>query len=81
MSELTPTERRVLWQLVSGLDAARVAEWAGITLATLRTHLRNMYRKTSTHDLASLLAWGWEYFTGDPWEPDVFAPPFEAAGT
>jgi DNA-binding CsgD family transcriptional regulator len=55
---LTSREREVL-QLVSlGLTSAEAAEQLGISPATVRTHLENIYSKLGVSDKAAAVAWG-----------------------
>lgn len=58
---LTRAEAAVTLELLRGADAAAAAESLGLALPTVRTHLRNVFRKTGTSrqaDLVRLLAQG-----------------------
>lgn len=46
---LTPREANVADLLASGSDPACIARTLGISLDTVRTHLKHVYRKTNTH--------------------------------
>jgi DNA-binding CsgD family transcriptional regulator len=55
---LTAAESRLAVKLAEGRTIAEVAKVAGITMATARTHLRNIFAKTATSrqsELALLL--------------------------
>jgi len=52
---LTPAESRVLAVLCQGLDQASAAAALGVTLATLRSHVAAVRRKTGHRRLATLL--------------------------
>ncbi|MGR3321643.1 MAG: helix-turn-helix transcriptional regulator [Pseudooceanicola sp.] len=54
-ARLSRTEYRVCVLLNRGLSTQDVRETLGITEATLRTHLRNIYAKTDTAGMAQLL--------------------------
>lgn len=61
---LTDTERRVVEGLAAGRAPKQLAyEW-GVSLATIRTHIRNAKRKTGTRTLRELATWpsraGWD---------------------
>ena len=56
---LTPREHELLHHLASGLSTADVAREMGISLHTVRDHIKNLYRKTGTRsrsDLVGLLS-------------------------
>ena len=56
---LTPREHELLHHLASGLSTAEVAREMGISLHTVRDHIKNLYRKTGTRsrsDLVGLLS-------------------------
>jgi DNA-binding NarL/FixJ family response regulator len=50
--QLTDRERDVLAGLVRGLAYKQVAESLGISLDTVRTHIRGIYRKLQVHSVA-----------------------------
>ena len=52
---LTPSEVRVALALLEGGSPRRIAEAQGVTLATVRTHLRRLYDKTGTSGQAALV--------------------------
>lgn len=52
---LTPSELRVALALVEGHAPAAIAAQHGISLATVRTHLRRLYDKTGTEGQAPLV--------------------------
>lgn len=52
---LTPREREVLEMLVRGRTAQEMAEDMVVSLATTRTHVRNLYRKIDVHSQAELI--------------------------
>ena len=54
-AELSRAEYRVCALLSVGLTARRISEKLGITEATVRSHLRNIYAKTSTSGQCELL--------------------------
>jgi DNA-binding CsgD family transcriptional regulator len=53
-AELTPTERRVVEGLATGRAAKELAHAWGVSLATVRTHIKNAKRKTGTRTLREL---------------------------
>lgn len=53
---LTRAEASVLDGLGRGLRAKEVAGTLGLSIATVRTHLRNIYRKTGARDMQALVA-------------------------
>jgi DNA-binding CsgD family transcriptional regulator len=55
---LTPAERRVLRHLAQGQTAKEIAIALGVALSTVRTHIRNMKRKTGAASLAELVGIG-----------------------
>jgi len=52
----TPTEREVAQQLAAGADLGSIAERLGITLNTVRGHLKHLYTKAGVHRQAELVA-------------------------
>ena len=52
---ITQSECRVLMLLVQGKSLAEVADWAGISLTTVRTHLSRLLAKTETRNQAQLI--------------------------
>ncbi len=55
LHQLTPAEKNVTLNLARGLSTVEVARKLSISVATLRTHLRNLYRKTQTHSREELV--------------------------
>lgn len=55
---LTNSERKVLFLLAEGHDRQQIAEMLGISLNTVKMHLRNLYQKlnVSTSDEAIIIA-------------------------
>lgn len=52
----TPTEREVAQQLAAGASLGEIAEGLGITLNTVRGHLKHLYTKSGVHRQAELVA-------------------------
>jgi DNA-binding CsgD family transcriptional regulator len=52
----TPTEREVAQQLAAGASLGAIAEGLGITLNTVRGHLKHLYTKSGVHRQAELVA-------------------------
>jgi len=50
MSKLTARERQVLRLMATGLTYAQVAQALGISLHTVCTHTKNLYRKLEVHN-------------------------------
>ena len=50
MLKLTPREREVLRLLAAGLTYAQMAQALGISLYTVCTHVKNVYRKLEVHN-------------------------------
>lgn len=53
---LTDREREVLGGLVQGLAYKQVADKLGISLDTVRTHIRGIYRKLQVHSVAEAVS-------------------------
>ena len=53
--KLTPTERRVLSGIVQVGGVPEVAEAMGISVSTVKTHLRRLFAKTGTDRQADLV--------------------------
>lgn len=53
-TDLTRTERRVVEALAAGLAAKEIAQRWSVSLATVRTHIRNAKRKTGARTLREL---------------------------
>ena len=52
---LTPTESRILERLVDGATLEGVANDLGITIGTVRQHMKPVFQKTDTHRQAELI--------------------------
>lgn len=65
-TDLTRAERRVVEALAAGLAAKEIALKWGVTLATVRTHIRNAKRKTGARTLRELASF--------PSRPDWVGP-------
>jgi DNA-binding CsgD family transcriptional regulator len=63
--DLTRREEEILQLLVRGRTAARIAETLCITVATTRTHLRNIYAKLGVHSQQDILDL-YESFSDEP---------------
>ena len=50
MLKLTPREREVLRLLAAGLTYAQMGQALGISLHTIGTHIKNVYRKLEVHN-------------------------------
>lgn len=57
---LSPRRREVLRCLVEGLSHGEAAERLGVSLSTVRTHVRDMCRLTGTHSTPELVAFARE---------------------
>lgn len=58
-SELTPREQQMLDYLSRGLSYERIAEAAGISFETVKTHARRIFRKLGVHSRAEAVAICW----------------------
>lgn len=56
LTSLTPTERKVVQGLAGGSTPKQLARSWGVSLTTVRTHIRHAKRKTSARTLAELSA-------------------------
>jgi len=50
MLKLTPREREVVRLLAAGLTYAQMGHALGISLHTISTHIKNVYRKLEVHN-------------------------------
>ena len=50
MLKLTPREREVLRLLAAGMTYSQMAHALGISLHTVCTHIKNVYRKLEVHN-------------------------------
>ena len=53
---LTTAEARILSMMLSGIEGARIAEVLEISVETLRTHVKHIYRKLGVNSRGSLFA-------------------------
>jgi DNA-binding NarL/FixJ family response regulator len=53
---LTTRERDVLRALVRGLAYKQVADELGLSIDTVRTHIRGLYRKLQVHSVAEAVS-------------------------
>jgi DNA-binding CsgD family transcriptional regulator len=67
-ARLTPRERDVLRLLLGGNAPAAVGEKLEVAVSTVRSHIKHLHEKTSTHSLSELIAWGYEHRDG--WDPE-----------
>jgi DNA-binding NarL/FixJ family response regulator len=54
--DLTEREQQVLQCLVKGLAYKQAADYLGISIDTVRTHIRGVYRKLQVHSVAEAVA-------------------------
>jgi DNA-binding CsgD family transcriptional regulator len=52
---LTPAEKNVAAHIASGKKPAEIAEMSGASAETVKTHIRALFDKTSTHDQRDLI--------------------------
>jgi DNA-binding CsgD family transcriptional regulator len=52
---LTPKEAQVASRLVSGMSPAEIRDDLGVTIHTVRGHLKQLFAKTGTHRQAELV--------------------------
>lgn len=52
---LSPVQRRLAAQLIEGGELQTIADASGVSVNTVKTHLRRMFEKTGTNDRASLI--------------------------
>lgn len=50
---LTSRETQVLWHLAQGCTYARIADRLGMSLHTVTTHIKSIYRKLDVHCAAA----------------------------
>lgn len=58
---LTRRQREVASLLAQGFSIPRIAEWLVVSVNTVRTHVKNLHTRTSTHDLVALVRWANEH--------------------
>ena len=56
MLKLTPREREVLRLLAAGLTYAQMAHALGVSLHTISSHIKNVYRKLEVHNAPAAVA-------------------------
>ena len=57
---LTSRESQVLWWLAQGCTYARIGERLGMSLHTVTTHIKSIYRKLNVHCAAAAVRRGIE---------------------
>ena len=57
---LTSRETQVLWHLAQGCTYARIADRLGMSLHTVTTHIKSIYRKLDVHCAAAAVRRGIE---------------------
>ena len=55
ISPLTDKERQVVLNLVDGLSYKMIAEKHNITIETVRTHIKHIYKKLHIHNKADVI--------------------------
>lgn len=53
---LTPAEHRVLLDMLDGFEADRIAEGSGVSIETVRTHIRRIYAKVGVRSRERLFS-------------------------
>ena len=56
LDELTPREQDVLHSLAAGNSYKMVAHELGISIDTVRTHIKRIYKKLQVHSVAEAIA-------------------------
>ena len=59
-SRLTFAQRRVALLLLEGHTAPEMRDTLGVSVSTVRTHLRVLHQKADKHSLPALIRWAWE---------------------
>ena len=59
-NSLTSRETEVLWHLAQGCTYARIGDRLGMSLHTVTTHIKNIYRKLEVHCAAAAVRRGIE---------------------
>ena len=54
--ELTPSEKKIIQLLASGLQRKEIAQQLNISISTVKFHLENVYRKLGVHNQAGAVA-------------------------
>lgn len=60
---ITPAEARVLVLLLERRSPREAAGLLGLSLGTVRTHIKHLQAKSDTHTLAVLVLWGHDELT------------------
>jgi DNA-binding NarL/FixJ family response regulator len=76
IGELTPREQQVLAALIDGVAAGRIAHSAGVSVATVRSHIRSILSKLGVHSQLEAVATA----TRLGWRPDEGADGRAMAG-
>lgn len=58
-SRLTFSQGRVAVLLIEGRTAREISELLGISLSTVRAHLRALHQKADRHSFSALIQWCW----------------------
>ena len=59
-NSLTSREAQVLWHLAQGCTYERIGDRLGVSLHTVTTHIKNIYRKLDVHCAAAAVRRGIE---------------------
>lgn len=57
MSSFTPRQREIIAHLARGAKAQQVADTLGISVETIQTHIKRIYRKLEIHNRVELVQW------------------------
>lgn len=68
-SPLTSREAQVLWHLAQGCTYARIGDRLGVSLHTVTTHIKSIYRKLEVHCAAAAVRRAVELQVLDKGEP------------
>lgn len=55
--DLTPRQQQILGRLVSGATAREIAEEFGISVETVRTHIKRIYEALEVRNRVELVRW------------------------
>lgn len=70
LARLTTVELRVLYYLVRGYPAGRIAATLQMALSTARAHIRSILRKLDVNSQLAAVALAHGVAAGDTWDPD-----------